>query len=317
MNTPIKSLSQLIQKVSEIEVNSDSLLFFRGESKDRETALSPSIYREKYIQSEEIIYREMQRFNEHEFASDKTAFDKLSRMQHYLAPTRLLDISEDLLSAVYFAIGERKIEKEDKKKDNSLIYIFEIEKSKIKYYDSDAVSVISNLAKIPLINNNHKSKKKLCCDIDGVGRKKFNKRESAKFLRHEIREEKPQFEAIIKPKHITSIQCVRPKLTSDRIRSQKGVFLLFGLNPQNIEEPIKLLDENSTLIPSTSKITHPIKKIHKIEISYDAIEKMQKELKKIGITKPFIYPELDKVSEYLKEEYKYAISSRNAHSNQE
>ena len=78
MNTPIKSLSQLIQKVSEIEVNSDSLLFFRGESKDRETALSPSIYREKYIQSEEVIYREMQRFNEHEFASDKTAFDKLN-----------------------------------------------------------------------------------------------------------------------------------------------------------------------------------------------------------------------------------------------
>ena len=307
MNTRIKSLSQLIQKVSEIEVASDSLLFFRGEPEDyKSTALIPNIYRDGYIQNEEIIYREMQRFNEHEFASDKTAFDKLSRMQHYNAPTRLLDISEDLLSAVYFAIGERKIEKEDKKKDNSLIYIFEIEKSKIKYYDSDAVSVISNLAKIPLSNDNHKSKKKLCCDIDGVGRKKFNKRESAKFLRHEIREEKPQFEAIIKPKHIKSIQCVRPKLTSDRIRSQKGVFLLFGLNPQNIEEPIKLLDKNSTLIPSTSKITHPIKKIHKIEISYDAIEKMQKELKKIGITKPFIYPELDKVSEYLKEEYKYA-----------
>jgi len=44
---------------------------------------------------------------------------------------------------------------------------------------------------------------------------------------------------------------------------------------------------------------------------------MQKELKQVGITKPFIYPELDKVSEYLKEEYKHAISSRNAHSNQE
>ena len=96
----------------------------------------------------------MQRFNDHEFLSDKTTFDKLSRMQHHSAPTRLLDITEDLMSAVFFSIDEIDTKSNDKGnskngKDtkNPRIYVFEIKEKSVKYYDSDAVSVVSNLAK--------------------------------------------------------------------------------------------------------------------------------------------------------------------------
>lgn len=211
------------------------------------------------------------------------------------------------MSALYFATEGKKNE------EDALIYIFEIQEEKIKYYDSDTVSVISNLAKIPLHKrkNNSKSKENLIKDIKTsmkealcpeVQIENFNKTQSAKFLRHEIREEKPQFEPIINPEHLTSIQCVRPKLTSGRIKSQKGFFLLFGLNPDRADKPINLIDGKYLL--DNEKIKHPIKKIHKIIINSCAIKKIKNDLEKIGIKKTFIYPEIDKVSEYLTERYK-------------
>lgn len=47
MRNVIKSLSALVEKVSELEVDYDSFLTFRGEPKDYKTALSPGIYRKE------------------------------------------------------------------------------------------------------------------------------------------------------------------------------------------------------------------------------------------------------------------------------
>jgi len=307
----VETISEIFNYISSEITLSKTILAFRGEKKDysknkdtngnvKSTELHPFIYRDEYLKNEDKIFRESQRFNNQEFIEDKTTFDKLSRIQHYSAPTRLLDISEDLMSALYFAIGERKNYEGD-----AIIYIFEIEEDRIKYYDSDTVSVISNLAKIPLENSKKfKSKQMLLCDIKKYKKKlkKFNKQDSAKFLRHEIREEKPQFDSIIDPEHLISIQCVRPKLTSGRIKSQKGFFLLFGLNPDDIKKPIQLISNNKLL--NDSRIKHPIKQIHKIIIKSCGIEKMKEDLKKSGIKKSFIYPEIDKISEYLNEELK-------------
>jgi len=320
MNKEIKCLSELISFATEIGAKSEHLLVFRGEKKDYvESALVPFIYRDEYISKEENIYKESQRFNDKEFNTDKTAFDKLSRIQHYSAPTRLIDVSEELFSSIYFSIAEKEIIKlkrndgETKKEfharkdsDDAIIYLFEIDRKKIKYYDSDTISVISNLAKIPLSNTlNEKSKKSLLCDASKFkGKlKKFNKQKSVKFLRHEIREEKPQFEAIIDPEHLTSIQFVYPKFTSNRVKTQKGAFLLFGLNAEDASKPIKLIAEKGDL-ELNSSVNHPVIKIHKAILKYDYICEMQKELKSLGIRKPFIYPEIDKVSEYLVEKYK-------------
>jgi hypothetical protein len=302
----VETISEILDYISSKISLDNTILAFRGETKDYgSTKLLPAVYRDSYINSEDKIFRESQRFNNQEFLEDQTAFDKLSRIQHYSAPTRLLDISEDLMSALYFATEKKqKKQKKKQKKENSILYIFEIQEDKIKYYDSDTVSVISNLAKIPL-DGCSKSKRMLLCNINMHKKdiKKFNKTQSAKFLRHEIREEKPQFEPIINPEHLISIQCVRPKLTSGRIKSQKGFFLLFGLNPDDVKIPIQLIDKHNKL-PDKKKTNHPIKQIHKLTIKSCCIKDMKEELEKIGIKKSFIYPEIDKVSEYLKDHYK-------------
>lgn len=296
-----RSIPEVIDIALNIQPTDDAnAIYFRGENRDfMQSALQPSIYRSvDRLKKEHVFYREMQRFNDHEFAADKTTFDKLARMQHYSAPTRLIDISEDILSAMYFAL--------DGKNGVAALYVIEIDREKIKYYDSDAVCVLSNLAKIPLYGNEtaEKSKDEIRIVVaDAVSRTDdidcLNEQEAIKFLLHEIREDKGHFSPIIVPKHIFSIFCVKPKYSNQRILGQKGAFLLFGLNDSNVERPIQLLREFGDDVMFNIDIEsdrHPIRQIVKIRLD-DSIT--SDHLSKLGVTKPYIYPELDKVANFL------------------
>ena len=313
----VNSIQEFINEVINFDCPDKCTVYFRGETEDfKENALNPSVYRKSgYLENEHRIYREIQRFNDYEFTEDKSTFDKLSRMQHYKAPTRLIDLSEDALTALYFAINERI------SCENAVVYVTAIEDDKIKYYDSDAVAVVANLVKLPLNSESEKSKTSIAKDAKelleeytnkcGCTREdrlieKYNEKKSTKFLLHEIKEDKSYFSSIIDPRHIFSVQCVKPKLTNTRIVAQKGAFLLFGLNPKGINSSIRLINKNPennefTLFnDSPYLIRHPIKKILKINVSC-LIKK--EELKKIGITTPYIYTGLEKISEHLRAIY--------------
>ena len=283
--------------------------YFRGEPVDyKEGAFSPSIYRtSSLLENEPNIYREMQRFNDQEFREDKTTIDKLSRMQHYNAPTRLVDMSEDALSALYFALNDQSKEsKTDGQESDAVVYVIDVLSKNMCYYDSDKVSVISNLVKSPLLtsfsNDTQKNKQAIVSDalkyLDDIDA--FNRQKSIEYLLHDIKEEKHYFSNIIDPKHIFSVQCVKPKFTHSRINSQKGAFLLFGLNPGDIRKNICLIEKcgDELCLNTRVETQHPIESITKIVLRDPA--RMRCELRKLGITKPYIYPEMDKVAEYLK-----------------
>lgn len=178
-----------------------------------------------------------------------------------------------------------------------------IQKKQIKYYDSDTVTVVSNLTKIGIKNNSNKCKKAIANNTyDAIKSKKnieeFNKNKSIKFLLHEIRNDINHFESIIKPKHISSVLCVKPKLTNSRIRSQKGAFLLFGLNLHDPLKAIPIIKNEKDKLVLNIDFLHktPITEILKIKVKNIDF----KILEKIGIIQPFIYPEMEKVSEYFK-----------------
>lgn len=288
--------------------------YFRGEPYDyKEGAFSPSIYRTSgLLKNEPNIYREMQRFNDQEFREDKTTIDKLSRMQHYNAPTRLVDMSEDALSALYFALNGQSIEsKTDGQESDAIVYVIDVLSENMCYYDSDKVSVISNLVKSPLLsfsNDAQKNKQAIVSDalkyrndIDA-----FNRQKSVEYLLHDIKEEKHYFSSIIDPKHIFSVQCVKPKFTHSRINSQKGAFLLFGLNPGDIRKNICLIEKfgDELCLNTRVETQHPIESITKIVLKAPA--RMRCELRKLGVITPFIFPEMDKVADYLKKTYQTA-----------
>jgi len=70
-------------------------------------------------------------------------FDRLVRMQHFGLPTRLLDVSLNPLVALYFATDPGP---DKKAASDGVVTAFAVPEAREKYYDSDSVSCIANLA---------------------------------------------------------------------------------------------------------------------------------------------------------------------------
>lgn len=96
-------------------------LWFRGHEQ-ASYELTPSILRESHRRSsryvdEVSLVRHFKAMNPDAAAADAPDFEWLVTMQHYLAPTRLLDWTENLLVALYFAVRN---EARDDKSDSAL-----------------------------------------------------------------------------------------------------------------------------------------------------------------------------------------------------
>ena len=270
----IDSLQKYIAELIKIKFdNEEETLFFRGHA-DIKWKLSPSIYREQWIKKEHILFRELIIRHPSSFKDQRSTFEKLTKMQHYELPTRLLDVTTNPLVALYFACS---------KHDNAVgeVHLFKVRNEDIKYYDSDTISSISNISRI----NNNFNLKLLPKDI-----KKFNECDEVKKLIHEIRDEKPYFEAKIIPKDLEKAIFVKPKLDNERIIRQGGAFILFGINGEKYKPAV------------LSNIYKP-QKIHKFIIADSAKESIVKHLKLLGISHSSLFPELDKTSIQLRQEY--------------
>jgi len=243
--------------------------FFRGHSSLR-YVLKPGIYRKnehcKGIENEDILFKEAIRRNPADFPDRTSTFEKLVKMQHYGLPTRLLDITTNPLVALYFAVSESKNE-------DGEIYIFKIKNSDLKYYDSDAVSVVSNLARRPIGFYNPQI----------TDWKKYNKNIIISYLLHEIRYEKPHFQSVINRQDIEKVFCVLPKLDNPRIMKQAGAFFLYGIKGKKSEHAILNQVPRRIIINKVGKIN------------------LLKELKVLGVDKSTLFPEIDHVMEIIKE----------------
>ena len=182
-------------------------------------------------------------------------------------------------------VKKEKIKKEYQSEDG-FVYVFEIPNEYVKYYDSDTVSVISNIARRPYNTNSGMDLTSLTNserkDIDA-----FNDNLRIKRLLHEIQDEKPYFKPEILLEHLSEILCVKPLMKNRRIIRQDGAFLLFGIGKKKTE-PSKVSEEW-------------VKKI--IRVNKNKKSDIMKDLVLMGVSKDKVYPELEQVGEYLKEKY--------------
>jgi len=116
-----------------------------------------------------------------------------------------------------------------------------------------------------------------------------------KKLLHYIKEDKPYFKPIINPNDIESIFAIKPKLDNPRIVRQYGAFLIFGAKENNKEMP--RVEDNWIIAGKDS----PSGK--RIIIDHKSKETILTELDWIGINKSTLFPEIDKVADYIKEKY--------------
>ena len=140
----ISSVSDLLEILKEIgEPEQGHTRFFRGQA-DVRWRMLPGIYREgcKYlIENEHKIIKDTFTNCPDDFSPDDTLFEKLVKLQHYGYATRLLDLTANVLVALYFAAWN----KEHHDKDGELI-ILDIPDEEVKYGDSDTVAVLSAIS---------------------------------------------------------------------------------------------------------------------------------------------------------------------------
>lgn len=205
----VTNISEYISKIMDIrdgllEEGSSESLFFRGQC-NLSWDIRPSIFRNSWISvEEEMIEKAISRVP-HEFAGCNTAFEELTKLQHYGLPTRLLDVTMNPLVALYFACcSKEKLEGEDD--SNGVVYYG----SSYARHSSDIdVKILSSLAKIKLTSTTTLNDLKVTLQLNESN-----------------------------PEHlINTIQgdlFVMPKYSNSRLVSQSGAFLLVGAI--NIEE---------------------------------------------------------------------------------
>jgi hypothetical protein len=265
----IDNLNDIIKYLKK-ELSDNQTYFYRGHS-NLTWKLSPSIYRKtEWIKNEHNMFREILLRNYEDFISTKSTFEKLTIMQHYGLPTRLLDITKNPLVALYFACTNSN----DDKYPAELL-VFNPQPKMIKYSDSDTISIISNIAK-------SERDLKITTKID------FNTSIPGLKLLDLIKEEKPYFENKIIPTDLEKTLIVKPINNNERIKRQQGYFFLFGINGNIL---------NSAGINSVYK-RGSITPIYLIEEKNKS--KIIDELESIGISSDTLFPEIEKGAEFIK-----------------
>jgi hypothetical protein len=276
----LRTLFQWLEKLTETDSDDKDFVYvFRGHP-SKSYSLIPSIYRKPEWQSnEDKIIRQIILRCPNEFRHMETAFEKLVKMQHYDLPTRLLDLTENPLVALYFACLDNT---DDPKNNDGEILFFKVPKSAIKYFDSDVVSIISNIPWCPHDFEVH--------DRFSNDAKSFHadKNQSATRLLHNIRREKPHFEAKIVPSDIQSVICVKPIIDNPRLARQDGLFFLFGID--RTKQKPAMIPENWIFRPDGKRL------IIRAQDKTNILNQLQK----VGISKEKLFPEIDMVSQFIK-----------------
>ena len=114
----VENMIKRHQKFSE----TDYLVAFRGENKDyARTKLMPSLFRDDdYIEKEKYLFELLGDYDFLKNGIDRN-IEKAIEAQHYIAISRMLDITFSILPAMYFACNSSD---KDIDKDDAIIYIF-------------------------------------------------------------------------------------------------------------------------------------------------------------------------------------------------
>lgn len=379
----ITTVTEYLDLIKGIEIKNN--VFFRGHSDDKYD-LNPGIYRKvkngkTLIEYEDQIFREVISHSPQEFVG-KNTLETLALLQHYDAPTRVLDLTENALAALYFAVSSRN--SMDKQGE---VIVFDIPDESVCHYNSDRVTILANIAKcdkyfnyhpefVPIYRNkilelekkktskspigdmftseifdffyeNSENIEKKFAEDDKFELENFDKnleiliqQYNSKYekltdgdlinfknqfidflinilyvlvdrsiancnrkffgkLLHNIREDKSYFDAIIDPEDISQVFAVRPKLDNPRIVRQQGAFLIYGVHQVQFPgfgdyKPIATLNKEWVIKGLSAE---------RILIDKDSKSIILKELEQLGITQSTLFPEVDKVADFVKRKF--------------
>lgn len=292
----VKSVWDFVEKIDSLTKNGKYPTAFRGQA-FYGWFIKPKLFRtnERLYENEHKAVRDIVSIHPAEFENDRTMFDRLVRMQHFGLATRLLDVTLNPLVALWFASAEFIPDKDSKQLEGpqaGKVTAFYVPDSRSRYYDSDRVSCIANIA-----NLSYESKKTLFelanlskSPDDFIKRSKNNATKSVASkdvldeLYYHIGMEKPHFRPLLDPKDILKPVYVKPKMANKRIIAQSGAFILFGT-----KDKVKTREE---AIPSLS-----------ITIEQNAKKTIRTQLERLGIHESILFPEIEKAANFITQKY--------------
>jgi len=284
----LRAISSIADYTKELETalgDINNQVFFRGHSR-LSYRLLPSVFREKkFYENERKLYLDLLSACPQDFLALNNHIDILAEMQHYGLPTRLLDVTSNALTALFFAC-ESNLTKSGE------VIMLEVAPDRFKYYQDVETVMLSSL---PLLE--HKEKVGLFEYArnnakSNIGDKAFE------MLKAEVRNERAFSSLRDLLPSILEYYLISPQKLNRRIMNQDGAFILCGLldeiyspNPFNKKET----DEYSILEDLRVKVDKK-----KVILVIKNKDRIMKQLNTYGINRMRIYPEIDEVSGYIK-----------------
>lgn len=287
----INNLFTFLNEIYEQDKAENFNLAYRGHS-DANYYLISSLLRGEQ-KKEDDYYYDIIKNNPRAFKDARYHLDYLKTMQHYGADTRILDITTNILNAVYFAASGKK-----SKENTGEVIVWNkgnLNHKKVnrKRFNSDSVEILASLA--PLNSNLKKKIKKrakIYCKkiknpnnndliIEGLI-KEFNDDVHVKKLIHEVGQVRFNFEAIINPCDLFKVFFSDSTFDNERITNQTGEFIIHGFTK---EYKLNKILNSIRFSKSTQKTLYLINNEKKSEI--------MQQLKILGVKKDNVYPSLE------------------------
>ena len=271
----LSSVSAVNNFLSTLKKKTDTL-FYRGHA-DANYSLLPSIMRSAKLQrNESQLYHELLINCPDDFEKCHTHLEKLVKMQHYGLPTRLLDITRNPLVGLYFAC-------EGRPESYGELVLISPKNHEIKYPQSDTVSILASLS----VFSPEKQQEFLDLAEDpSTTAEQFNQRIAR--LIHEVRLEKPAFQAEVQKNNILSNYIVYALKNNGRIVKQDGAFILCGLSAAGSMESFRYREHGK-----------------KVVVLLDKKQRILEQLETFSINHAALFPEVECVAEYLKNKYNH------------
>ncbi len=148
----VNTISEYIDLITDIETSVNNPVFYHGHANANYLML-PTVMRDS-LSIENKLFDEFRRRFPNELKDCNRTIEKLCLMQHYGLYTRCIDLTENPLIGLYFAVSDMVKFRETVDKNTAewgevvLIRLRDEDKDDLKYFDSSTVSVISNIAKL-------------------------------------------------------------------------------------------------------------------------------------------------------------------------